>query len=66
MQAGYEWDIGHFYGAERPDVDCFRSTSYGQSESEVLSNFEYYQHICSGMLGDERLRKRRLDTLIFF
>ncbi|XP_062110996.1 rhodanese-like domain-containing protein 8, chloroplastic [Humulus lupulus] len=35
VRNGYEWDIGHFDGAQRPDVDCFRSTSYGLSESEV-------------------------------
>ncbi|KAK3148679.1 hypothetical protein QOZ80_3AG0207300 [Eleusine coracana subsp. coracana] len=28
----YEWDIGHFQGAKRPNVDCFRSTSFGLSE----------------------------------
>ncbi|KAL6638614.1 hypothetical protein ACP70R_023725 [Stipagrostis hirtigluma subsp. patula] len=31
----YEWDIGHFQGAQRPNVDCFRSTSFGLSE-EVM------------------------------
>ncbi|KAG5522475.1 hypothetical protein RHGRI_034600 [Rhododendron griersonianum] len=35
VRNGYEWDIGHFHGAQRPDVDCFRSTSFGISESEV-------------------------------
>uniref|UniRef100_A0A0D9W1P4 Rhodanese domain-containing protein n=1 Tax=Leersia perrieri TaxID=77586 RepID=A0A0D9W1P4_9ORYZ len=30
----YEWDIGHFQGAQRPNVDCFRSTSFGLPESE--------------------------------
>lgn len=34
--AGYEWDIGHFQGAQRPNVDCFRSTSFGLSESEAM------------------------------
>ncbi|KAF4394225.1 hypothetical protein F8388_005859 [Cannabis sativa] len=34
----YEWDIGHFDGAQRPDVDCFRSTSYGLSQSEVIAS----------------------------
>lgn len=38
VRNGYEWDIGHFHGAERPDVDCFRSTSYGQSESEDIDS----------------------------
>ncbi|KAL6909322.1 hypothetical protein ACP4OV_001603 [Aristida adscensionis] len=28
----YEWDIGHFQGAQRPNVDCFRSTCFGLSE----------------------------------
>ncbi|CAM0144570.1 unnamed protein product [Urochloa decumbens] len=27
----YEWDVGHFEGALRPNVDCFRSTSFGLS-----------------------------------
>jgi len=27
----YEWDVGHFEGAQRPNVDCFRSTSFGLS-----------------------------------
>ncbi|KAJ4834556.1 Rhodanese-like domain-containing protein 8, chloroplastic [Turnera subulata] len=34
VRNGYEWDIGHFHGAERPDVDCFRSTSFGVSCEE--------------------------------
>lgn len=34
VRNGYEWDIGHFHGAQRPDVDCFRSTSFGESDSE--------------------------------
>uniref|UniRef100_A0ACD5XJP5 Uncharacterized protein n=1 Tax=Avena sativa TaxID=4498 RepID=A0ACD5XJP5_AVESA len=33
----YEWDIGHFEGAKRPNVDCFRSTSFGLSEQEIDS-----------------------------
>ncbi|RCV39834.1 hypothetical protein SETIT_9G001700v2 [Setaria italica] len=32
VRNGYEWDVGHFEGAERPNVDCFRSTSFGLSE----------------------------------
>lgn len=32
LGSGYEWDVGHFEGAERPNVDCFRSTSFGLSE----------------------------------
>ncbi|KAG9442341.1 hypothetical protein H6P81_018195 [Aristolochia fimbriata] len=35
VRNGYEWDIGHFEGAQRPDVDCFRSTSFGLLETEV-------------------------------
>ncbi|KAG2544305.1 rhodanese-like domain-containing protein 8, chloroplastic isoform X2 [Panicum virgatum] len=27
----YEWDVGHFEGSQRPNVDCFRSTSFGLS-----------------------------------
>ncbi|PON91214.1 Rhodanese-like domain containing protein [Trema orientale] len=34
VRNGYEWDIGHFDGARRPDVDCFRSTSFGLSQPE--------------------------------
>ncbi|KAJ4961029.1 hypothetical protein NE237_020939 [Protea cynaroides] len=37
VRNGYEWDIGHFLGAQRPDVDSFRSTSFGQSKSEVTA-----------------------------
>ncbi|GAB2268746.1 Rhodanese-like domain-containing protein 8, chloroplastic [Dionaea muscipula] len=35
VRNGYEWDVGHFSGAVRPEVDCFRSTSFGLSELEV-------------------------------
>ncbi|KAL0421694.1 UNVERIFIED_CONTAM: Rhodanese-like domain-containing protein 8, chloroplastic [Sesamum latifolium] len=38
VRNGYEWDVGHFQGAQRPDVDCFRSTSFGLSESEVIAS----------------------------
>ncbi|XP_073299539.1 rhodanese-like domain-containing protein 8, chloroplastic [Primulina huaijiensis] len=38
VRNGYEWDVGHFQGAQRPDVDCFRSTSFGLPESEVLAS----------------------------
>ncbi|CAB4281603.1 unnamed protein product [Prunus armeniaca] len=37
VRNGYEWDIGHFNGARRPDVDCFRSTSFGLSQPEVIA-----------------------------
>ncbi|XP_061364114.1 rhodanese-like domain-containing protein 8, chloroplastic [Gastrolobium bilobum] len=35
VRNGYEWDIGHFRGAQRPNVDCFRSTSFGLSQEEI-------------------------------
>ncbi|XP_014753723.1 rhodanese-like domain-containing protein 8, chloroplastic isoform X2 [Brachypodium distachyon] len=38
VRNGYEWDIGHFEGAKRPNVDCFRSTSFGLSEQEMDSS----------------------------
>lgn len=38
VRNGYEWDIGHFRGAERPDVDCFRSTSFGLLDSEAVAS----------------------------
>ncbi|KAI4340244.1 hypothetical protein MLD38_025103 [Melastoma candidum] len=38
LRNGYEWDIGHFRGAMRPDVDCFRSTSFGLSQSRICSS----------------------------
>ncbi|EOY21653.1 Rhodanese/Cell cycle control phosphatase superfamily protein isoform 2 [Theobroma cacao] len=45
VRNGYEWDIGHFQGAQRPDVDCFRGTSFGLSPiegvaSDLLSNVD--------------------------
>ncbi|OMO96907.1 hypothetical protein CCACVL1_04746 [Corchorus capsularis] len=38
VRNGYEWDVGHFQGAQRPDVDCFRSTSFGLSSTEDVSS----------------------------
>ncbi|OMP08504.1 hypothetical protein COLO4_06405 [Corchorus olitorius] len=38
MSCYYEWDVGHFQGAQRPDVDCFRSTSFGLSSTEDVSS----------------------------
>lgn len=35
VRNGYEWDIGHFQGAKRPDVDCFRNTTFGISDSKT-------------------------------
>ncbi|KAG5014879.1 hypothetical protein JHK85_021015 [Glycine max] len=34
----YEWDIGHFHGAQRPSVDCFRNTSFGLSQEEITAS----------------------------
>lgn len=38
VRNGYEWDIGHFIGAQRPNVDCFRSTTFGLSGSEDIAS----------------------------
>ncbi|XWS50901.1 hypothetical protein CRYUN_Cryun12cG0129800 [Craigia yunnanensis] len=38
VRNGYEWDIGHFHGAQRPYVDCFRSTSFGLSPTEGVAS----------------------------
>ncbi|KAJ6799564.1 rhodanese-like domain-containing protein 8, chloroplastic isoform X1 [Iris pallida] len=38
VRNGYEWDIGHFQGAHRPNVDCFRGTSFGFSAEEVVAS----------------------------
>lgn len=38
VRNGYEWDIGHFQGAQRPYVDCFRSTSFGLSPAEDIAS----------------------------
>ncbi len=42
--AGYEWDVGHFRGAQRPNVDCFKSTEFGLSEEKV-GLFSWYLHL---------------------
>lgn len=34
VRNGYEWDVGHFRGARRPEVDCFRNTSFGLSDEK--------------------------------
>ncbi|EOA36436.1 hypothetical protein CARUB_v10010974mg [Capsella rubella] len=34
VRNGYEWDVGHFRGAPRPEVDCFRNTSFGLSDEK--------------------------------
>ncbi|KAL3002479.1 hypothetical protein AAZX31_08G056100, partial [Glycine max] len=38
VRNGYEWDIGHFHGAQRPSVDCFRNTSFGLSQEEITAS----------------------------
>ncbi|XP_042961422.1 rhodanese-like domain-containing protein 8, chloroplastic isoform X2 [Carya illinoinensis] len=38
VRNGYEWDIGHFSGAQRPSVDCFRSTSIGLSPIQNVAS----------------------------
>ncbi|RDX81181.1 Rhodanese-like domain-containing protein 8, chloroplastic, partial [Mucuna pruriens] len=38
VRNGYEWDIGHFHGAQRPSVDCFRNTSFGLSQEEIFAS----------------------------
>ncbi|KAG8661128.1 rhodanese-like domain-containing protein 8, chloroplastic isoform X2 [Manihot esculenta] len=38
VRNGYEWDVGHFIGARRPDTDCFRSTSCGLTNREVIAS----------------------------
>uniref|UniRef100_A0A803MP66 Rhodanese domain-containing protein n=1 Tax=Chenopodium quinoa TaxID=63459 RepID=A0A803MP66_CHEQI len=38
VRNGYEWDIGHFQGAQRPEVDCFRTTSFGLSNLQVTDS----------------------------
>ncbi|KAJ1394276.1 Rhodanese-like domain [Sesbania bispinosa] len=38
VRNGYEWDIGHFHRAQKPNVDCFRSTSFGLSQEEITAS----------------------------
>ncbi|CAL0312325.1 unnamed protein product [Lupinus luteus] len=38
VRNGYEWDVGHFHGAQRPNVDCFKNTSFGLSEEEITAS----------------------------
>ncbi|KAI0528734.1 hypothetical protein KFK09_001276 [Dendrobium nobile] len=37
VRNGYEWDVGHFQGAERPEVDSFRHTSVGLAGEETAT-----------------------------
>lgn len=32
----YEWDVGHFQGAQRPEVECFKSTEFGLSDDKEV------------------------------
>ncbi|KAG0586456.1 hypothetical protein KC19_2G091600 [Ceratodon purpureus] len=34
----YEWDVGHFQGAQRPEVECFKSTEFGLSDDKEVEN----------------------------
>eukprot|EP00897_Mesotaenium_endlicherianum_P008713 jgi/Mesen1/7870/ME000042S07313 len=34
VRNGYEWDVGHFQGAARPEVNNFRNTDFGMSSAE--------------------------------
>ncbi|CAM6103100.1 unnamed protein product [Calypogeia fissa] len=36
VRNGYEWDVGHFKGAQRPNVDCFKSTEFGLKDNETV------------------------------
>ncbi|CAN0891407.1 Rhodanese-like domain-containing protein 8, chloroplastic [Linum grandiflorum] len=38
VRNGYEWDVGHFQGSQRPDVDSFRNCSFGLSDNEVAAS----------------------------
>ncbi|KAL2633892.1 hypothetical protein R1flu_005371 [Riccia fluitans] len=38
VRNGYEWDVGHFKGADRPNVDCFKSTSFGLVKEEEVND----------------------------
>ncbi|CAL1369351.1 unnamed protein product [Linum trigynum] len=38
VRNGYEWDVGHFQGTQRPDVDSFRNCSFGISDKEVAAS----------------------------
>ncbi|CAN1754458.1 Rhodanese-like domain-containing protein 8, chloroplastic [Linum perenne] len=35
---GYEWDVGHFQGSQRPEVDSFRNCSFGLPDNEVVAS----------------------------
>ncbi|KAJ0106626.1 hypothetical protein Patl1_19455 [Pistacia atlantica] len=64
LKCCYEWDIGHFEGARRPDVDCFRSTSFGQSQSEgALFYTGIYKALASDPLAN--VDKEKTDILMY-
>ncbi|CAN1180310.1 Rhodanese-like domain-containing protein 8, chloroplastic [Linum perenne] len=37
VRNGYEWDVGHFQGSQRPEVDSFRNCSFGLPDNEVAA-----------------------------
>ncbi|XP_020575110.1 rhodanese-like domain-containing protein 8, chloroplastic isoform X2 [Phalaenopsis equestris] len=46
VRNGYEWDVGHFQGAERPEVDSFRHTSVGLSSDEAVPATKKFKLNC--------------------
>ncbi|KAI9175050.1 hypothetical protein LWI28_026619 [Acer negundo] len=64
VRNGYEWDIGHFHGARRPDVDCFRSTSFGLSQREAIHKFNiHHKAIASDPLAN--VDKEKVNVLMY-
>lgn len=59
VRNGYEWDIGHFHGAQRPEVDCFKSTSFGLSDLQTKGFQEpfHFERWCFKLFGEGRSRK---------
>ena len=35
VRNSYEWEAGHFYGAERPQEDCFCETPVGERKNQL-------------------------------
>lgn len=54
VRNGYEWDVGHFKGAQRPQVDNFKETDFGLSE-------------CKSSAGDPLVGvdKEEVDVLMY-
>lgn len=46
LVSGYEWDVGHFKEAQRPPVDCFKSTEFGLQYNEVEPSSLHAQSKC--------------------